>query len=150
MITRLRHLLYHHIIIAIVQIAMDLARQIVVAAEQALEAHRAKRAHTVLVSMWHGRYEYHTTVVPELEHVLIRYNSLEYRVPRSDKEGFKNVMECIELDLRRDILKRAKELQLDVFARDYDRIQSSVDPNRHKVVVCRQGSKDARMQVNFQ
>lgn len=88
---------------------MDLGRQIVAAAQQALEEDRAKRACNVTISFCHrdsdGRYDFQLRVAPDGNHVIIRYKTLEYRVARSDKAGYEGVIRSI----REAIINEATE-----------------------------------------
>lgn len=87
--------------------SMELAEKIVAAAQRALEEDRARHSLDVTISLIYGKHKYSFSLFPEPDHMVIRFDSLDARVLRSDKDAFeeillKTVIGEVESDLVRD------------------------------------------------
>lgn len=116
---------------------MDLARKIVAAAQQAQDDDYAKQCCHISVSMFNGRFNHSISVILLPEYLLIRYKCLEFKVSRSDKDGFGSLKQWLRGSVYEDIEAEAKMAGVDIKGGDND---PSVDDKRHTLALSRNGS----------
>lgn len=116
---------------------MDLAQQIVAAARKEFEQDCNKQSCDIIVNVLYNCYNYTVRVVPLPDHLLVRHKSIVYKVPRTDRDGFEDVMGFLLQAIKDEIACRTAQDELDVDGVDFD---DFVDEHRHKVTIMRHGS----------
>lgn len=67
-----------------------------------------ENALVVEISM-HSKYKYNISVIPMASNILVRYRTLEYKIPRTDAEGYDAAIEFIISAIREDVIAQVAD-----------------------------------------
>ena len=73
---------------------MDLASMIAEASVEAFKTECIRNTCSIRINL-HSRYNYDVSITPMNSHILVRYKTLEYKIPRADKDSYNEVVDFL-------------------------------------------------------